>query len=179
VKSITANPRTTIRPSRYLLLPALGILLLAGALLLWALGGGSSPAGPLEAPETLAGQTRTQLLSGEEAVASIDRLHGRQIPQAEALVAAYGQGRVVLWVTAAADEEEAARLTALMVERIAEGRSPYRENGIRLMDAVTIYDLIGHGQRHFYWQTGRLVVWVAADEDLADQALREALDYYK
>ena len=36
----------------------------------------------------------------------------------------------------------------------------------------------GVGQRHFYFQAGKRVVWLAANRRFADAALDEALKFY-
>ncbi len=34
------------------------------------------------------------------------------------------------------------------------------------------------GQRHFYFQSAAQVIWLAADPEMAEQALKEALAFY-
>ena len=72
----------------------------------------------------------------------------------------------------------AARLTSDMELRIAEGTSPFsplgsRDNGDRL-----VYDLDGLGQKHFYFQSSKLLIWVAADHEIAENVLAELLIFY-
>jgi hypothetical protein len=42
----------------------------------------------------------------------------------------------------------------------------------------SIYVLDGMGQRHFYYQSDRLVIWLAADPEMAEQALDQVLEVY-
>ena len=62
--------------------------------------------------------------------------------------------------------------------RIAEGRSPFEELGSFELDDFVIYELEGIGQTHYYWQSGRLVLWLAADGELAERALGEVVIFY-
>jgi len=55
---------------------------------------------------------------------------------------------------------------------------PFTPAGERQIDGRTIYLLEGMGQQHFYFQSGNLVVWMAVDPPLADQALTEILAFY-
>jgi hypothetical protein len=42
----------------------------------------------------------------------------------------------------------------------------------------TLYELTGMGQRHYYFQSNNLVVWLAADDPIAETALAGALNFY-
>ncbi len=164
---------------------AVGGVIVVGALLTWAHVSQSVPPMPATEvvagapPHTIAGVPLSQVITGPEAIRSIQQLHGKEFPLVSGAVATYGDGNIVLWVSGAGDEAAAAELTALMTERIAEGRSPFTEEGTRQVDGFTIYDLSGLGQRHFYWQSGDLVLWLAADEALAEDALKEVVSFYR
>ncbi|RME90367.1 MAG: hypothetical protein D6770_02610 [Anaerolineae bacterium] len=155
-----------------------GVAILAGVLWAWQHISQPPHSQAGEVPTAIAGVPLMQVITGEEAVRSINRLHGKEFPLVSGAVAVYGEQNVILWVSTAADEAAAGELTRLMTERIAEGRSPFQENGSRKVDGVTVYDLTGLGQRHFYWQSGNLVLWLAADEALAGRALEETIAFY-
>ncbi|MBA4379419.1 MAG: hypothetical protein C0393_01810 [Anaerolinea sp.] len=129
-------------------------------------------------PGTIAGLPLSQVTTGQEAIASIHDLHGRQFSLVDGAVAVYGNRNITLWVSISGDEGHAAELLELMGTKIAEGRSPFSDNGIRQIKGRAVYDLTGLGQRHFYFQSGRLVIWLAADETIAAQALEETLNFY-
>ena len=42
----------------------------------------------------------------------------------------------------------------------------------------TVYELVGMGQLHYYFRSGNLVIWLAANEQVAELALQDALDFY-
>ena len=65
-----------------------------------------------------------------------------------------------------------------MRDEIATGSSPFTPEGERFINDRTIYTFDGMGQKHFYFQSGRLIIWLAADENIAEQALYEILEYF-
>ena len=69
----------------------------------------------------------------------------------------------------------AARQVEVMTERIAEGRSPFTPSGIDEVEGVNVYILTGMGQRHYYFQLDRRVVWLAVPPQLAEQSLAELI----
>jgi hypothetical protein len=34
------------------------------------------------------------------------------------------------------------------------------------------------GQKHFYFQSGDLLIWLAADQEIAEQAISQVLEFY-
>jgi hypothetical protein len=134
---------------------------------------------PSDVPQSLAGVALSQVMTGEEAIRSINQLHGKEFPLEDGSVAVYGSENATLWISVAADDAAARELTDQMVARIAEGDSPFTDEGAMDIGGVTLYALTGLGQHHFYWQSGNLVLWVAADDDIASDVLHEAMAYYK
>ena len=130
-------------------------------------------------PQAVAVLPLEKLIVGQEAIASIHQMHGRDFPLAGGTVAIYGNQNVILWVSDAGSVSGAADLTELMKVRIAEGRSPFEELGNFELGGLTIYALEGMGQAHYYWQSDRLVLWLAADADIAKQALQETMAIYR
>jgi len=91
----------------------------------------------------------------------------------------YGpDGQVTLWVAGAPANLMAAKLVEAMHDKIALGRSPFTPVGERREGGRTIYELDGMGQKHSYFQSGTLVIWLAAEPEVGQQALKEALEFY-
>ena len=133
----------------------------------------------LSVPDTLSGLPLTTASFGQPAIAEIARLHGKEFPLTSGAVAAYGgEGEATLWVSGAPLNWTATQMVRTMEKKIAEGRTPFTPMGTREVSGRTVYELAGMGQRHFYFQAGRLVVWLAADEALAEKALGEVLRFY-
>jgi hypothetical protein len=163
------------------------LLLIAAGVLTWlaaagwaGLAGVPAQAGEATVPDALVGLPLREKAVGADAVAEVGRLHGREFPLITGAVATYGvNGQFTLWVTGADSEASAAEIVAAMTDRIAEGGSPFRLMGRRQLGTNTAHELNGLGQRHFYFQAGSLVVWLAAEERLAEAALAEVAAFYR
>ncbi|MBI4769343.1 MAG: hypothetical protein HY784_02740 [Chloroflexi bacterium] len=160
------------------LLIALGALLLAGAAGWGALSARLASPAALAVPEAIAGLPLAGKSTGPQAVAEVARLHGKGFLLTSGATATYGDGAATLWVTGTLAGPLAAEMVRAMTEKIAEGRSPFTPIATRGWKGRNVYELAGMGQRHFYFQSGALVVWLAAGQPLADRALDETLEFY-
>ena len=43
---------------------------------------------------------------------------------------------------------------------------------------ASTYALDGMGQKHFYFQSKNLIIWLAAEPSIADEALKQILEDY-
>jgi hypothetical protein len=129
-------------------------------------------------PTQLAGLSLTDLQEGTEAIAVITDLHGQQFPMDFGAVGIYGNREVIVWIAGAASESIAGEMTNAMQQKIAEGNSPFTP--IDEIDSRNrkIYALEGMGQRHYYFQSQNLVIWLAANPAFADKALQQILEVY-
>jgi len=168
--------KTRILPT--LLVGLGGLFLVVAGWLIWQ-SGARALSERVRLPASLAGLALTSQQFGSEAVAAVTRMHGQEFALVNGAVGMYGpQQNVVLWVSETSSRRAAGGLVDAMRVKIAEGNSPFtpleaRQDGDRL-----VYDLDGLGLKHFYFQSGRLVVWLAVDAQLADQALQECLEFY-
>jgi len=155
-----------------------GILLTTGAIA-WAYFNNliNQPT-TISLPDSIAGLQITNYITGAQAVAQFEKLHGREFPVTSGAVGIYGNREITLWVASASSKSSAIAMTSAMQEKIAEGNSPFTPvNEINDRNR-TIYVLEGMGQKHFYFQSGNLVIWLASDEATADQALQQILEAY-
>lgn len=162
-----------------LLLISSGVLLLilvAGLLVFNLIK--ANPA-PEALPEQIAGLSLARHSFGRAAVDEIYQLHGKIFSLTSGAVGVYGSGsQATLWVSGTANRFMAQRLTAEMRRRIAVGKSPFIEIGIRNLDGREIYELSGLGQQHFYFGSADRVIWLAVDQAQAEQALQQVLEFY-
>lgn len=161
-----------------LALIGVGAILLLAAIAYWVYAAALANPGAATVPDVLAGMPLTQKTVGLEAVAEITRLHNKEFPLTSGAMAMYGDGAVTLWVSGAPASPIADEMVRTMTDKIAEGRSPFTPMGVRQVNGRAVYELVGMGQRHFYFQSGTLVVWLAATEEVAEKALEAALAYY-
>jgi hypothetical protein len=165
-------------------LAALGLILLG--LLLASLGVGYAlfsqavdDPGQAPLPGQIAGLSLGGRSTSSQAVGELTRLHGKGFPLSSGAVGMYGdQHQVKLWVAGAPIRPLASRMLIAMKDKIAEGNSPFTPTEERPDGGRVIYELEGMGQKHFYFQSGDLLIWLAADADLAEDALAQILEFY-
>jgi hypothetical protein len=164
--------------SRFLVIAgaALALAGILGAFLI----GRSARADELQIPDRLGKLILVETQSGAAAAAEIQRLHGRAFPLASAAVARYGPaGEASLWVAGTVSEDEAAALLEAMHLAIETADSPFTAQEPQVIAGVTVYPLRGMGQEHMYFQSGRLVLWLAADAGVAETARLAVVEAYR
>jgi len=126
------------------------------------------------APRQLAGYQLDQVMSGEEAIAEISALHGKDIPVAEAWVAHY-QGNSTVWAARATDTEQAVELLDRMVRGIQRGTSPFSGLTQTRFKGISVYTVTDGRQTHFFYQQGERVVWLATPRGAEEPFLAAAV----
>jgi hypothetical protein len=153
----------------------LGVFVLLGSLTYLL---ASAQTTPLALPQTLADLPLNTATYGPEAVTAINRLHGKEFPLAAGATGTYGNAGATLWVSQFASRAVAEQIVDAMRDKIAEGRSPFEPIGARQVEARSVYELAGLGQKHFYFQAQDRVIWLAVEPAKADQALAQLLEVY-
>ena len=165
------------------------ILIILGSFILlvsfaawWSLEPSKPSSSAEQLPKELAGLELIEEQIGTEALNEVSQLHGKEFKLASGAVGIYKSAinseQITLWVTGALDKKAASSLVRAMSTKISEGNSPFRPTVEREIGERIIYELEGMGAKHFYYQSGVLVVWLAADPKLAEQALLDSLNYY-
>lgn len=116
--------------------------------------------------------------SGAAAISKFTSMHGKDFPVTSGEIGYYGDGAITLWVAGTSTDAAAAEMVDSMRERIAEGNSPFTpvdeiQNGHR-----TVYVLDGMGQKHYYFQSQHLIIWLAAQPSIAEEAIQQILEVY-
>jgi hypothetical protein len=156
----------------------LGVLLSIGALgQLYLKGRVNSPA-TIDLPKEVAGLRITESTSGDQAISEFTSLHGKQFPVNSGAVGIYGNREITLWVAGAPSESIALEMTNAMQQRIAEGNSPFTPVSEMRDRNRKVYALEGMGQKHYYFQSKNLVIWLAVDPAFSDEALQQTLEVY-
>lgn len=116
---------------------------------------------------------------GKQAIEEINQLHGLKFPLTSGAVGVYGtEKQAILWISGTPARFLAKKLLLDMEARIAEGNSPFTPTNQITDTNRTIYELDGHGQKHYYFQSKKLLVWLAVDIELAESTLAEVLEFY-
>ena len=155
-----------------------GILLIAGVVALSYLGNLTKQPVEVSLPDSLAGLQMTNYTTGDQAMAEFENLHGKQFPVTSGAIGVYGDREITLWVAGAPSKAIALEMTNAMREKIAKGNSPFKPLEQVKQGNRTIYVLEGMGQKHFYFQSKSLVIWLAVSPALADRALQQTLEVY-
>lgn len=131
-------------------------------------------------PQSLGNLPLSKQLEGSKAMAEINQLHGKSLAVTSGIKGIYGEwGAITLWVAGAESAEEIQDLLISMEEKISRGNSPFIPEKTIQHGGKTIYALSGMEQRHFYFQSANFLIWLAADPEVADQALQETLNFYR
>jgi hypothetical protein len=130
-------------------------------------------------PNQIAGMELTVKSEGLLALAELNQLHRQNFPLSAGAVGTYGLERSAkLWIAEAPFGFLAKQMTEAMNERIAQGNSPFTQLGEFERGERTIYQLDGLGQKHFYFQSNKAIIWLAANAEFADQAIQDTLEFY-
>ncbi|HLF89777.1 MAG TPA: hypothetical protein VI451_12570 [Anaerolineales bacterium] len=158
------------------------LIILSGALLVLVAFGVTyfQHPGSLPLPYALAEVRLHHKSERAEAVAEFTSLHQQWFPLTSGAVGYYGrEGEATLWVAGAPFAWMAGQIISDMHIKIAAGNSPFRAIGEQAHKNHTIHKLEGLGQQHFYFQAGHLIVWLAVEPDLAEEALAQILEVYR
>ena len=113
------------------------------------------------------------------AIKEIQRLHQQDFPLSGGAVGSYGMNQESkLWVSESPFHFMAKRMTRAMLNKIASVNSPFTPTGEFQDGKRTVYELDGMNQKHYYFQSGKLVIWLATDADTAEQSIQDALNFY-
>ena len=136
---------------------------------------------PPSVPPSLGGLPLTHTLQGDDALKEINRLHRRSILSRDGFVAHYElNGKVaMLYVSRAYLGPIARWQLSRMIEGIRQGASnaegQFTHLRAREQDGVNFYSALGLGQVHYFYRSGATLVWLAADPEVARQALGDTL----
>jgi hypothetical protein len=116
-------------------------------------------------------------LFGPRAAEEISRLHRGTFRLTGAAIATYGDGAAIVWVGSAEDVAGADKLISQMTQSIARSNTPFTPLGERRFRDVTVYELTGMGQTHFFFQVDDRVYWLAVMPHRAEPGLRDLLGF--
>lgn len=133
---------------------------------------------PMDLPNEIAGMRLKDSKSGDQAISEFTDLHGKSFPVTSGAVGTYGNREITLWVASTPSDSIARELTVAMQKRIAEGKSPFTPINEINQRNRKVYVLEGMGQKHYYFQSKNLVIWLAANPSIADEAFQQILEVY-
>ncbi len=129
-------------------------------------------------PGQIAGLPLIDRRTGAQAAYDFFILHGEQFPLTSGAVGIYGDHQITVWAAGTPLAVMASRMIEAMREKIAQGNSPFTPVAELKDGGRTIYILEGMGQKHYYFQSENMVIWLAVDPSIADEAIRQILEAY-
>ena len=159
-------------------LVVLGALLTVGAFSWLYFGNPPVNSTIIYLPDQLATLPRTDYRTGTQAMAEFESLHGKQFPLISGAIGIYGDQQITVWAAGTSSELIASQMVETMQERIADGNSPFTPLTQTNNNNRSLYVLDGMGQKHFYFQSKNLVIWVAVEPALADTVIQQTLEVY-
>jgi hypothetical protein len=156
-----------------------GLVVFAASVLLSVYNKSISQPKAVTLPPSLANHAIRTAVYGEEAVDEVAQLHSKGFPLISGGVGIYGsQDEATLWVTGTILNATASGMVRTMEEKIGQNDTPFQTVGVIDHNGHSVQELSGLGQRHFYFKAGPLVIWLAADPSLAEEALYDAMEFY-
>lgn len=141
--------------------------------------GEAARSGTAPIPEELVELPLIGKVEGASALDELAWMHSQEFRLNQGAIGSYGeQGQIVLYVAGTPFGLTTGRLVREMREKIAAVDSPFTPLAEREVGRRRVYELVGLGQKHFYFRSGDLIVWLAVDESLAEDVLVQVLDYY-
>lgn len=129
-------------------------------------------------PDQIAGLSLSTKMTGTQATEEFDMLHKNHFPLTSGAVGVYGDQMAALWVGGTPFNFMAADMVNAMRDKISAGGSPFTPVEEFKSGGRTVYALEGMGQKHFYFQSKNLIIWLAVEPPIADEALKQTLESY-
>lgn len=161
-----------------IVLIALGVTLFLGAVGWFYLDNLVNHPAVVPLPERIAGLPLTDHMTGVQAAENFVSLHNQEFLIISGAIGFYGGNQATIWLAGAPFRFMAAGMVDSMRDRISEGDSPFTPLNEFKIGGRMIYELEGMGQRHFYFQSNNLIIWLAADPSIADEAIEQILEAY-
>ncbi len=105
-------------------------------------------------------------------------MHGQDVGLSAAWIGHY-QASGTVWYGEVASETKAAELIDRMSRKIASGNQVFTNLRQQQYDGVMVYSVTGMGQQHFFYQTGKVTIWLAAPKGGEEPFLRDAFRVLK
>lgn len=158
---------------------AIGVILVISALIYLAFKGTIDGSRASNLPKSLTDIYLTSASYGSDAVQEITRLHGKEFPIVSGAMGMYGSSnQATLWVAGFSDAPTAAQILLAMHDKIASADTPFTPTGEEQITGRTVYLLDGMGQKHIYFQSKSLVIWLTVNPEIAEQSIQQILKVY-
>ena len=122
-------------------------------------------------PAQLGSLAVTRVMTGTDALAEFNQLHGQDFDLAGGYMAHYGQDQALLWVGQTKDAAGAEVLLEQMANKIGPSNAMFKDLTSLDITGRTLYSATGQGQQHFFYAVNDKIVWLAAEPAVAADLL--------
>ncbi len=131
-------------------------------------------------PASIAEMIRVDSLSGEKAIESVSQLHGTNITVSTAYIVSY-QGlnnqSMTIWYSEAKNVKDAKALFQAMDGKMPNSQVFKNYRTIKI-DNQEYKSVTGMDLQHYYWQTGKRVIWIAIGAPDSSSVLKQVAPLY-
>jgi hypothetical protein len=125
------------------------------------------------APKNLGDLTLVQTVTGGDARAMVNTLHGRAVTPPENIVGTYKSpaGEATLYVSVYSSADTAAMVSTAMARRIESGIPPFMHFRVFEKGEHPVFMCLGQGRAHFFFSWKTRLYWLASDIGVAEAAI--------
>ena len=122
-------------------------------------------------PEQIGIKKRSKIISGQNAINDIDKLHGLAVASTDNLIAEYGeQDPDLLYISYYAEKENAEEAFNTMMKKIAHNqKSPFHHLVPLAPGRTNAYFLLGMGATHYVLISGHYIIWLQTYQPLGSK----------
>jgi hypothetical protein len=127
-------------------------------------------------PQTLGVLALERAVTGDDARAIVDRMHGRAVTPSRSTVGFYGgpEGEATLYISRYAHADSAVVALEQMAQRIERPGTPFDQLRILPSARFRTFMCLGMGQAHFFFACRESLIWLSVDIPLAQATLDAA-----
>lgn len=134
----------------------------------------------ISTPEKISNKTLTQVISGEEALKVIDKLHGLSVaPQKNAIVEYGDDPKDLLYISWYEEQDQAREAFITMISKMMKAeKGPFTH--IRALPdyGEKVFMSIGMGAIHYIYHSSHYILWLQTYQDIGRELPDELLSLY-
>jgi len=118
---------------------------------------------------------RVNTVRGTAANKFMYRMHGKTTGTHESIIGYYGNSdnKNVLHVSAFESTENAEKALINMASKIKKGSAGFTPVTAEQINELLVYQTSGMGLKHFFYRSGRFLIWWQAEPDKADKTFQD------
>lgn len=154
----------------------LKLLIVGLAIFIW----GCLQATDIGTPEKIGAKKRVRVISGDQAAAVVNKLHGGEVAADKNVIAEYGADKKdLLYITFYGDAQAARKAFNAMIAKMrAAKNSPFFHLMPLQKYRNQVYITLGMGAVHYIYVSGNFLLWLQTAQSFGDQLPPRLLELY-